>query len=236
MPGPLVSAASRRRPLAIVGAIVLVAGVVAVLLLLLLSGEETHTPAELALQRSQLALVSRQLLQVEAPVAREVAHARMAWPSLAEGLPARASSALGRRVAAANGAAEAVPTPPFLEVRHELIGPAERISTLFHNFEVLAQHGWAHLDQAVGAMQHGSRQVAAFERANSGLYIDSIHDGHLAISEIGEKVLHSYERLGAGAAFGASLTPRQVSSIVAAFSPQADQLSPRHWRELPPQD
>jgi hypothetical protein len=196
------------------------------------SGGESHTATELALQRKHLALVSRQLLSLQAYVRREVSATRAAWPSIAKGMPAHVDRRLAAETSTASAIAAAMPTPQFVEVRHELLGPATRIAALFGEFELLVKRGWAHVDQTAVSLRKGEAAVARFERANAGLYIDSIYDGNFDVSLIGERVLNSYERLGAAKAFGASLTPAQVRSIVAAYSPSADLLTPHLWRQL----
>jgi hypothetical protein len=219
------------RPLLAVAALAAIAGAMMALLIALSQGE-SHTAAELKVQRSQLALLSRQLLQVKEPLRREIASSRAVWSSIAKGLPEHPDVALLQGVRIANDAAQALPAPAFLEVRHELIGPAERISSLFHSFELLTQRGWAHIDQAVATLSRGPASVASFERLNAGLYIDSVYDGSFDASLIGERVLNSYKRLGGGPAFGSSLTPAQVSSIATTYSPAAIRLTPHLWREL----
>jgi hypothetical protein len=147
-------------------------------------------------------------------------------------MPAHVGSKLAAECSAASAFAAAVPTPQFVEIRHELLGPATRIATLFHEFELLVQRGWAHVDQTTASLREGATGAARFERANAGLYIDSVYDGNFDVSLIGERVLHSYERLGAAKAFGASLTPAEVRSIAAVYSPSADRLTPHLWRQL----
>lgn len=207
-------------------------GALVLLVAILLSQPESHTPLELKLQRSQLALVSTQLEQLEQPLQREVIATRAVWHSIAKGLPARPGGRLAAQISAAQAAAEALPGPAFLQFRHKLIGPAGRIASLFYEFELLAKHGWAHVDQATGSIQHGPATAASFERANAGLYIDSIYDGHFDASLIGERVLSSYRRLGEQHAFGSSLTPARVRSIALAYSPNAIRLTPHLWQEL----
>jgi hypothetical protein len=218
---------SRPRALALAALI----GVLAILAVALRGGE-SHTQAELALQRAHLALVSRQLLQVQDAMQREVSAARAAWPKLASGLPGRPSIGLATEAAEAAAAAQAIPTPAFVQERHELTGPAQRIATLFDDFLLLVQRGWDHTHQTIAALRGKSVPTASFERANAGLYIDSIYDGNFFVSLIGERVLHSYERLGGASSFGASLTPAEVESIVSAYSPGADRLTPHLWRAL----
>lgn len=211
--------------IAVIGALVVVAAI-------LLSQPESHSPLELKLQRSQLALVSHQLAGLEQPLQREAIATRAVWHSIAKGLPAHPGPRLAAQVASASAAAEALPAPAFLQFRHELIGPAGRIASLFYQFELLAKHGWAHVNQATGSLQHGPLAAASFERANAGLYIDSIYDGHFEASLIGERVLSSYRRLGEQRAFGSSLTPAQVRSISLIYSPEAIRLTPHLWQEL----
>lgn len=207
-------------------------GALVVLLAILVSQPESHTSLELKLQRSQLALVSAQLEQLEQPLQHEVIATRAVWHSIAKGLPAHPESRLASQISIARAAAEALPAPPFLQYRHKLIGPAGRISSLFYEFEMLAKHGWAHVDQATGSLRHGPAKVASFERVNAGLYIDSIYDGHFDASLIGERVLSSYRRLGEQHAFGFSLTQARVRSIALAYSPNAIRLTPHLWQEL----
>lgn len=225
-------APARRRALRTAAAAALIAAA-AVAVLVLASQPESHTRAELALQRSQLAQVSRQLAAIEGPLQREAQASRAAWRSIDGGLPAHPSARLASEVAAASSAAQALPAPAFLEVRHELIGPAERVAALFHEFFVLSQHGWAHVNQAIAALRSGPAAVARFERANAGLYVESIYDAHFSASLIGERVLSSYERLAKEAGrFGSSLTGAEVEGIASAYSPQAVRLTPHLWREL----
>lgn len=176
--------------------------------------------------------MSAQLAALEQPLQREAIAARAVWRSIAKGLPAHPGPRVAAQISAAHSAAEALPAPAFLEYRHMLIGPAGRISTLFQEFELLAKHGWAHVDQAAGTLRHGPAAAASFERANAGLYIDSIYDGSFDASQIGERVLNSYKRLGEQHAFGSSLTPSRVRSISLAYSPRALLLTPHLWQEL----
>jgi hypothetical protein len=169
---------------------------------------------------------------LEQPLQREVSATRVVWHSIAKGLPAHPGPRLAAQISAAKAAAELLPAPAFLQFRHRLIGPAGRIASLFYEFELLAKHGWAHVNQATGTLRHGSATLASFERTNAGLYIDSIYDGHFDASLIGERVLSSYRRLGEGHAFGSSLRPAQVRSITLAYSPDAIRLTLHFWQEL----
>ncbi len=221
----------RRRPVAIAAGLLATAAIV-VTIVIWQSLPESHTATELALQRSQLALISRQLLPLEHAAQSEALAARATWPSIAAGLPAHPGPRLAERAASANAAAQALPTPAFVEVRHELVGAGERIAATFADFEMLTRRSWAHVDQALGALQHGPASVASFERANAGLYINSIYDAHFEASMIGEHVLSTYRRLGGPQAFGSSLTRAQVHSIYVTFSPQTLRLAPHLWKQL----
>lgn len=225
------STSTRRKLISIAAALLAAAAIIAAIVVWQ-SLPESHASTELTVQRSQLALVSHQLLPLEHAVASEVLAARAAWPSIEKGLPADPGPRLAARAASANAAAHALPTPAFVEIRHELIGPAERIASLFSDFELLTQRGWAHVDQAVTVLRGGSAAVASFERSNAGLYINGIYDAHFEASLIGEHILSSYERLGGPQAFGSSLTPAQVHSLLTAFSPQTIRLTPHLWKRL----
>lgn len=220
----------RRRPLAFVA--LALAALTAAAIGFAATRGESHTPAELALQRSQLALLSHQLLRLETPVRHEAATSRGAWLALARGMPAHPTASLAAQASTASAAASAISIPAFVEARHRLIGPAERIASLLHDFILLTQDGWGHVVQTAASLRSGPKRSAEFEHANAGLYIESIYDGNFDASLIGEHVLHSYERLGGRSAFGSSLTPAQVGSIVAAYSPQVELLTPHLWRNL----
>lgn len=221
----------RGRPVTIAAGLLATVAIV-VAIVIWQSLPEEHTPTELALQRSQLALISHQLLPLENAVQSEALAARAAWPSIAAGLPAHPGPRLAQQVAFARAAAQALATPAFVEIRHELIGPGQRIAAAFGDFELLAQRGWAHVNQAVGALRHGPAAVASFERANAGLYINGIYDAHFEVSQIGEHVLSTYRRLGGPQEFGSSLTRAQVHSIYVTFSQQALRLTPHLWKQL----
>ena len=48
--------------------------------------------------------------------------------------------------------------------------------------------------------------AAAFARANSPLYIESVYDGHFGLAQIGKNLTAGYRKLGGAAAFGKALT------------------------------
>jgi hypothetical protein len=232
MPQASGKAGLRRRPALPIAAALLATVAIVVAIVIWQSLPEEHTAAELALQRSQLTLISHQLLPLEHTVQSEALAARATWPSIAAGLPAHPGPRLIQRAAAANATAQALPTPAFVGIRHELIGPGERIATSFDDFELLTRRSWAHVDQALAALQRGPASVANFERANAGLYVNSLYDAHFEASLIGEHILNTYRRLGGPQAFGSSLTRAQVHSIYVTFSPQNLRLTPHLWKQL----
>ncbi len=221
---------SRLAPALIALAVLVVAA--AATLGVLLKGNATQTPSELGQQRAGMVLLSSELLAVEHPVAVEMAAARAVWPQIAHGLPAHPSRRLARELAAASASALAVPLPPIVNLVQELAGPAPRLARGFHNFMLLTQRGFGQLSEDAEAIARGPGPAAAFARANANLYIASIYDGTFTISLLGEKVLHTYERLGAEPEFGSALTAKRVERIEAAYSPQADELVPHDVEAL----
>lgn len=213
----------------IIALIVLI--VVAVVAISLLSGGGSATEAQLSEDRAQLALVSKELYAIEGQVNREVAASKAAWPLIASGLPAKVDRHLLSAVSTASAAASALPSPKFLKFIHELTGPAARIAHAYLGFMLLSSHGWAHVLATAEAISKG-QSAATFDRATSGLYIDSIYNGSFTLSLIGEKVFNSYERLGETTEFGSALTPSEVQSLESELSPEADVLSPHEWRKL----
>ena len=115
------------------------------------SGSSFHAQSsrELALERAQFEQVSSQLSGLEAAVKREVAASRVAWPSIAGGLPQALGSGLRTAVSAANTRAKALPEPSFLANARKLTGPASGIAGIYENYEQLAQRGWNLTEAAV---------------------------------------------------------------------------------------
>ncbi len=190
----------------------------------------TSTSAELALERAQLVQVSNGLYQLEAPVLREVAASQIAWPAIANGLPATLSSSLQRAVANASTAARALPEPRFVAHVSALTGPASGIAGLYESFSALTLRGWRLTETGIAAILHGTPAAASFARGNSSLYIDAIYDGHFDLSLLGKSLVSGYEKLGGRAAFGASLPPGEVTALAAAYSIPAVRLEPHSGR------
>lgn len=205
------------------------------------SGASSHAQSsrELALERAQFEQVSSQLSGLRPAVEREVASSRVAWPSIAGGLPQTPGSGLHTAVGAANARAKALPEPSFLANARKLTGPASGIAGIYENYEQLAQRGWNLTEAAVQtiasagsattnatAASASAAAQASFERANSPLYIDAIYDGHFDLSLLGKSLVSGYEKLGGPEAFGAALTQAQVNALAGAYSIPAVRLEP----------
>jgi hypothetical protein len=202
------------------------------------SSSHTQSSRELTLERTQFEQVSSQLSALEAAVKREVVASRLAWPSIADGLPQALGNGLRTAVGAANARAGALPEPSFLANASKLTGPASGIAGIYENYEQLAQRGWNLTEAAVqtiasataptGSMParaHTATQ-ANFERANSPLYIDAIYDGHFDLSLLGKSLVSGYEKLGGPRAFGPALTQSQVNALAGAYSIPGVRLAP----------
>ena len=163
-----------------------------------------------------------------APVQREVAATKAAWPPLANGLPPSISASSRASVAAAGAHAAAVPVPiAFTENPQEaLTGPAAGIAGLFRTYSGLSSHGWQMIGAAIDQVQHGSPTAARFARANIALYIESVYDAHFSLAQIGKQLTHAYAKLGGPAAFGSSLTQAEVDTLARTYSEAGDRLHP----------
>jgi hypothetical protein len=178
------------------------------------------------------------LSDLEPAVKREVAASRVAWPSIASGLPQALRSGLRTALSVTNARAKALPEPPFLADARKLTGPASGIAGGYENYEQLAQRGWNLTEAAAQTIASaGSAETntttagasaaqASFERANSPLYIDAIYDGHFDLSLLGKSLVSGYEKLGGSEAFGAALTQAEVNALAGAYSIPAVRLEP----------
>ncbi|HWX46262.1 MAG TPA: hypothetical protein VNY52_13200 [Solirubrobacteraceae bacterium] len=191
-------------------------------------------PAALRLERTDLVLLAHTLQRLKGPATAEVGAARVVWPTLAGGVPPRASPALRRGVAAATRRARALGLPGFVTTEGGLTGPAAKLGGMLKAYVVLTQRGWEHLavTPPVGAARPastpsaGSPSVAHLLRANSGLYIYSVYDGHYDLSLIGKAIQGAYRALGGAPAFGAALTPGQVAALARVYSIASTRLAP----------
>jgi hypothetical protein len=187
-----------------------------------------ETPAAERLQREDLVAVSRGLRQAEASVQREMAAARIAWPLVAEGLPASIPPATRPAVFTASRMARAivVPAPMSKTQAHLLTGPAAGIAGLFGVFSRLTERGWTLTSAAAGEITSGSPATARFARENVALYIDSTYDGHFDAALIGKSLLAGYRLLGGKKAFGGTLSQAEVDALASAYSPATERLYP----------
>jgi hypothetical protein len=183
----------------------------------------------------------------------EVGAARAVWPTVAGGLPARVSPAMRRGVHTAQTRATALVLPRFVAAEGALTGPAAKLGGMLKAYVALTQRGWEHLAGAVaggrgsvgqkragdgavpgssagGSSANGlstaSPAASQFLRANSGLYIYCVYDGHYDLSLIGKALQGAYHTLGGAPQFGAALTQGQVEALARAYSIPASRLAP----------
>jgi hypothetical protein len=179
------------------------------------------------LERADLVLLGRSLERLARPVEGEVAAARGAWPALAAGLPRESTAQLRLHVLAANAYAGELALPAFFTREGGLTGPAAGIGALLKAYTRLVQRGWWMTAATVGAHDRPSRGPAvSFLRANSGLYIYCIYDGHYDLSLVGKDLTDAYRKLGGPAAFGKALTAGRVQALADTYSIPAVRLEP----------
>jgi hypothetical protein len=196
-------------------------------------------PAALRLERADLVLVAHTLAGVQAVAHGEVAAARVVWPALARGLPAGLSPGQRLALAAAERRAAALALPWYVTTEEGggLTGPAAAVGGLLKAYASLAPRGWRFIAAALapqaatasggeGASSGRTAATARFERANAGLYVYCVYDGHYDLSLIGKTFSDGYRRLGGPAAFGAALTAGQVAALARAYSIPAVRLQP----------
>jgi len=187
-----------------------------------------RTPAEARLQREDLVAVSRGLRQAEGSLQREAAAAKIAWPLVADGLPASNTAPTRLAVWTASRMAHAIVVPPPMDEAQarELTGPAAGIAGLFQTFSRLAERGWALIGAAIDEIAGGPAAAAAFARENVVLYIDSVYDSHFDAALIGKSLLTGYRLLGGMKAFGATLPQAEVDALTRTYSPATERLYP----------
>jgi hypothetical protein len=194
------------------------------------SSNSASTPAAERLQREDLVATVHGLRRAEASTAREMASARIAWPLVANGLPATATipPVTQTALSAASTAARAIVVPPLMRKpqARSLTGPAAGIAGLFQTFSGLTERGWTLTAAAGDEIAGGSPVAARFARENVPLYIDSVYDGHFDAGLIGSSLLKGYTALGGVAAFGGALTQAEVDALAGAYSPASEQLHP----------
>jgi hypothetical protein len=174
-------------------------------------------------------LVSRALAGLQAPVAREVAATKAAWPLIANGLPMRialVSRSPQVRLAASSAVHLPLPTPFGEAQARKLTGPAAQLAGIFRSYALLSGKGWQMLSAAFAQVETASPTSARFARTNAPLYIESVYDGHFALAQIGKKLLAGYEKLGGPGAFGPALPRGAVDALARTYSEGADRLHP----------
>lgn len=183
-------------------------------------GSHPSRTAGLRLERTDLARLGHALRRLESPVHAEVAAARTAWPALVGGLPPASTPATRHAIASAAALAETLALPRFVLVEGGLTGPAAGVGGLLKSYTVLTRRGW----QFLTAASRTGR--ASFLRANSGLYVYCVYDGHFELSVLGKRLQAAYRKLGGGGAFGAALTPADVEALAHAYSSATTRLEP----------
>ena len=191
-------------------------------------------------------LVAHTLAGAQAAAHGEVAAARVVWPALARGLPARLSPGQRLALAAAQRRAAALALPWYVTTEEGggLTGPAVAVGGMLKAYASLTPRGWRFIAAALAAQaaaasggegpSSGRTAAAArFGRANAGLYIYCVYDGHYDLSLVGKALRAGYLRLGGPAAFGAALTAGQVAALARAYSIPAVRLQPHPPTGLP---
>ena len=191
-------------------------------------GAAPPKPAAERLRREDLIAVSRALTTPEHAVSAEVAAAKLAWPHVADGLPARTAAIPRGSIQVAALSATHVPLPgQFQEAQAAMLtGPASAIAGLFRTYQGLSTRGWQLIVAAIDQIEHGSPVAARFARQNVALYIDSVYDGHFVLAQIGKKLLAAYKTLGGPGGFGDALTQAEVQALAALYSEANDRLQP----------
>jgi hypothetical protein len=182
----------------------------------------------LELSREDLIAVSSALERVAAPVDAEVAAAKQAWPSVADGVRRTITPAARIAIerAATSAGAILAPSPLTRAQAPSLTGPASAIAGLFDSYSLLASRGWRLIAATAEKLQSGSSTAARFARENAALYMESVYDGHFSLAQIGKTLTAGYRALGGAGAFGAALTPARVSALAASYSEAHDRLHP----------
>ncbi|HWG08279.1 MAG TPA: hypothetical protein VN672_04645 [Solirubrobacteraceae bacterium] len=192
-------------------------------------GGTASTPAALKLQREDLVATVRALERLHAPIAREVAATKGAWPLIANGLPEQiAPVSRSPQAQAAALAAARLRLPALLgeAQARNLAGPAAQISGLVRSYALLSARGWKLLDATLTQIESAPAANARFARANAPLYIESIYDAHFALAQVGKKLLAGYEKLGGPDGFGAELSKAEVNALARVYSEASDRLHP----------
>ncbi len=187
-----------------------------------------HPTMQQKLERQDLAAVAHALSATEPQIRAEVAATKAAWPLVVNGLPADLSTIPVASIQAASSSAQRLRPPALFSERGAaaIAGPGGQLAGELRNFAVLSTNGWRMIAAAIGQIEHGSPTARRFARANVNLYIASVYDAHFGLAQIGKQLVAAYKKLGGPAAFGASLTQRDVDYLAAAYSEPSDRLHP----------
>ncbi|MHB8492372.1 MAG: hypothetical protein ACYDA6_09215 [Solirubrobacteraceae bacterium] len=195
-------------------------------------------------RRADLAEVVHALTALEAPVAREVAAARAAWPLIDYGMVRRhlsraarqpevgALSPAGRRaIALAAQRARELP-PKALANTEALTGPAAAMAGDYEYFSALVTNGWAQIDAAARVLSAGPPAARQYERTNVNTFIVAVWDGHFDLSLAAKTMRAAYESLGGAQGGQRRLRAAEAVALERAYSPTAVRLAPHPWQTL----
>lgn len=197
-------------------------------------GKSTRSTGALRLEREDLAAVAHALSRVTPSVKGEVSATKTAWPLVANGIPTAPNATSRSLVKTASDAARNLRTPALFEERSavSITGPAAGLAGTLRSFIVLSARGWQMIGAAIDQIEHGSPASARFARANANLYVEAVYDAHFSLAQIGKQVLAAYGKLGGPAAFGTTLTQREVDALAQAYSETNDRLHPHEGVRL----
>ena len=108
-------------------------------------------PAALRVERVDFVALAHTLQRLQSPTTAEVAAARVAWPSLAGGLPRAVAPALHAEAATAERSAAALTLPAEVTTEGSVTGPAAELAGMLKSYVRLTQRGWQYLATALGA-------------------------------------------------------------------------------------
>jgi hypothetical protein len=188
----------------------------------------TPNPAAVRLRQEDLIALSHALQSPESSVASELAATKVAWPLVANGLPANTGSLSRAPIRTAAERAAQIKLPALLSEQQaaSLTGPASAIAGLFRAYAGLGSRGWQLLGSSLDQIEHGSPASARFARENVDLYIESVYDGHFDLAQIGKKLQSAYRTLGGAPAFGSALTQAEINALADTYSEANDRLHP----------
>jgi hypothetical protein len=182
----------------------------------------------LRLQREDLIATVRALQGTQGEATDESKASKVAWPHVANGLPADPGSIPATPIATASRLARALRLPGlFGELKaRTLTGPASGLAGLYRSYAGLAAVGWQQIQYAIGRLQRGPPSAAAFARENVALYIESVYDAHFSLAQLGKQLLAGYKKLGGPPAFGHSLAEAEVEALADTYSEANFRLHP----------